>query len=37
MRLDSLTPTSGSIYGGTEITLTGENFSLDQVDNNVFI
>ena len=35
--LFSVTPSSGSIYGGTDITLNGENFALNLIDNNVFI
>ena len=38
IRVLSVSPSSGSPLGGTELTITGENFSAaNKVDNNVFI
>lgn len=33
----SITPSSGSIYGGTVLTITGVNFSNEPLDNPVKI
>lgn len=35
--IDGISPTSGSIYGGTKITITGKNFSPVNNQNQVFI
>ena len=36
-RITGITPSSGSLYGGTEVTITGENFSELKEDNPVII
>jgi hypothetical protein len=33
--VDSYTPTTGSIYGGTLLTITGRNFGTEITDNPV--
>lgn len=35
--IESITPTIGSIYGGTILNITGLNFSPDEQENLVFI
>ncbi len=35
--ISSISPTSGSVNGGTLITITGVNFSPDALDNLVFL
>ena len=36
-RINAITPSSGSLYGGTEVTIDGENFSEIKEDNPVII
>ena len=35
--LTSIYPTYGSVYGGNSLTLNGENFSEDNLENDVFL
>ncbi len=35
--ITSITPASGSILGGTEITITGTNFCKSTLDNAVYL
>jgi hypothetical protein len=37
LSISSISPTTGSIGGGSLITVTGVNFSPDPLDNLVFI
>ncbi len=37
MTIESVSPIIGSLNGGTDITITGTNFSLSTSDNNVFL
>lgn len=37
LKVTNVVPNSGSIAGGTELTITGLNFSTDKLENNVFL
>lgn len=37
LRMTSVTPTSGSIYGGTLLTIAGVNFATDLKDTLVYV
>jgi hypothetical protein len=37
IKVTGVTPLTGSIAGGTELTIAGANFSLDKLENNVFL
>lgn len=37
LKVTGVTPNTGSIQGGTELTITGVNFSTDKLENNVFL
>lgn len=37
IRIDGISPNAGSIYGGTVLTITGDNFSEHNYDNTVYL
>ena len=37
VKVTSVYPKFGSIYGGNDLTISGENFSNDNLENGIFI